>query len=494
VSGELATLEAAVRDRYEPVIGLEVHAQLKTRTKIFCGCPTRFGATANTQVCPVCLGLPGVLPVLNGRAVEFAVMVGLAVGSRIAERSVFARKNYFYPDLPKGYQISQYDRPLCEGGGVDIRSGEGWKRIGLVRIHLEEDAGKSLHPEGREGVDTTRVDLNRAGVPLIEIVSQPDLRSGAEATDYMARLRRIHVFLDVCDGNMEEGSLRCDANVSVRPRGSATLGTKTEIKNLNSFRFVERAIAFEVDRQIALLESGGRVAHETLLWNVDRGTAEPMRSKEEAHDYRYFPEPDLPPLDLRPEWIESVRTRLPELPHALWKRLVRDHGIPEYDADVLTESRGLATYYEEVVARSGQAKLASNWIMTEVNAVRNKAGLEIEDFPIRPDRLGDLVRMVAEGAVSGKIAKQLFELMLKDSEGPQALVARHGLQPIEDEASLLALAREVIAANPGPAAEYRAGKEKTFAFLVGQAMKQSRGRAHPERVQEALRSALAERP
>jgi aspartyl-tRNA(Asn)/glutamyl-tRNA(Gln) amidotransferase subunit B len=490
-----ATSPAAVseaRARYEPVIGLEVHAQLKTRSKIFCGCSTRFGAAPNTQVCPVCLGLPGVLPVLNERAVEYAVMVGLAVGARVATRSVFARKNYFYPDLPKGYQISQYDRPLCEGGSIDIRSGEGWKRIGLVRIHLEEDAGKSLHPEGREGVDTTRVDLNRAGVPLIEIVSQPDIRSGEEATDYMARLRQLLIYLDVCDGNMEEGSLRCDANVSVRPVGSTAFGTKTEIKNLNSFRYVDRAIAYEIERQIALIESGGRVVQETLLWNVERGAAEAMRSKEEAHDYRYFPEPDLLPLDLEPAWIESVRARMPELPHALWERLVREHGIPEYDADVLTETRALASYYEETVRRSGQAKLASNWIMTEVNAVRNKMGLSIEEFPIHPDRLGALVRMIGEGAISGKIGKQVFELMVKDPAPPDELVKRHGLLPIDDDASLLALAREVIAANPGPAGEFRAGKEKTFGFLVGQAMKRSGGRAHPEKIQAALRAALAE--
>ena len=480
------------RARYEPVIGLEVHAQLKTRSKIFCGCSTRFGAAPNTQVCPVCLGLPGVLPVLNARAVEYAVMVGLAVGAKISTRSVFARKNYFYPDLPKGYQISQYDRPLCEEGSIDIRSGESWKRIGLVRIHLEEDAGKSLHPEGREGVTTTRVDLNRAGVPLIEIVSQPDIRSGDEATDYMARLRQLLIYLDVCDGNMEEGSLRCDANVSVRPVGSTAFGTKTEIKNLNSFRFVDRAIAYEIERQIALIESGGRVVQETLLWNTERGVAEAMRSKEEAHDYRYFPEPDLLPLDLEPAWIESVRASLPELPHALWERLIRDYGIPEYDADVLTETRALASYYEEAVKRSGQPKLASNWIMTEVNAVRNKMGLTIEEFPIRPDRLGALVKMVGEGAISGKIGKQVFELMVKDLAQPDELVKKHGLLPIDDDASLLALAREVIAANPGPAAEFRAGKEKTFGFLVGQAMKKSGGRAHPEKIQAALKAALAE--
>ena len=480
------------RARYEPVIGLEVHAQLKTRSKIFCGCSTKFGAAPNTQVCPVCLGLPGVLPVLNARAVEDAVMVGIAVGATIATRSVFARKNYFYPDLPKGYQISQYDRPLCEGGSIDIRSGEAWKRIGLVRIHLEEDAGKSLHPEGKEGVDTTRVDLNRAGVPLIEIVSQPDIRSGEEATDYMARLRQLLIYLDVCDGNMEEGSLRCDANVSVRPVGSPTFGTKTEIKNLNSFRYVDRAIAFEIERQIALIESGGRVVQETLLWNVERGVAEAMRSKEEAHDYRYFPEPDLLPLDLEPAWIDSVGSRLPELPHALRERLVRAHGIPEYDAEVLTETRALASYYEEVVKRSEQPKLTSNWIMTEVNAVRNKMGLSIEEFPIHADRLGALVRMIGDGTISGKIGKQVFEHMVKDPAPPDEIVKRHGLLPIDDDASLLALAREVIAANPGPAGEFRAGKEKTFGFLVGQAMKRSGGRAHPEKIQAALKAALAE--
>ncbi len=478
-------------DRYETVVGLEVHAQLRTASKIFCACSTKFGAQPNTQVCPVCLGLPGVLPVLNERAVRFAVMTGLAVGSTIARRSVFSRKNYFYPDLPKGYQITQYDRPLCTGGGIDIRAGAGWKRIGLVRIHLEEDAGKSLHPEGKEGVSTTRVDLNRAGVPLIEIVSEPDIRSGAEAYDYLIRLKQILVYLDVCDGNMEEGSLRCDANVSVRPSGAAAFGTKTEIKNLNSFRNVERAIAYETERQIGILESGGRVIQETMLWNADRGSAETMRSKEEAHDYRYFPEPDLQPLDLDAEWIESVRASLPELPHQVRERLTRNFGIPEYDAEVLTETRSLAAYYEEVATLSGNPKLASNWIMTEVNGIRNKSGQSIEEFPILPDRMGDLVRMVATERISGKIGKQIFELMLTRPEGPEALVQQHGLSPIDDEASLRALAREVIAANPGPAAEVRAGKERTFAYLVGQAMKQSRGRAHPEKIQEALRRELA---
>jgi aspartyl-tRNA(Asn)/glutamyl-tRNA(Gln) amidotransferase subunit B len=480
----------ATAGRYETVVGLEVHAQLKTASKIFCGCSTKFGSRPNTQVCPVCLGLPGVLPVLNERAVRFAVMTGLSVGATIAQRSVFARKNYFYPDLPKGYQISQYDRPLCIGGGIDIHVGGVGKRIGLVRIHLEEDAGKSLHPEGREGVTTTLVDLNRTGVPLIEIVSEPEIRSDAEAYDYLMRLKQILVYLDVCDGNMEEGSLRCDANVSVRPKGQAAFGTKTEIKNLNSFRNVERAIAFETERQIGIVEAGGRVVQETLLWNADRGTAEPMRSKEEAHDYRYFPEPDLVPLDLDPAWIESVRSQLPELPYQVRERLTREFGIPDYDGEVLTETRALATYYEEVARRSGNAKLSSNWIMTEVNGIRNKQGQSIEEFPIRPDRLGALVKMIAEERISGKIGKQVFEMMLTRPEGPEELVKAQGLLPIDDEASLRALARAVIAGNPGPAAEVRAGKERTFAFLVGQAMKQSRGRAHPEKIQDALRKEL----
>jgi aspartyl-tRNA(Asn)/glutamyl-tRNA(Gln) amidotransferase subunit B len=475
---------------YETVVGLEVHAQLKTASKIFCGCSTKFGAVPNTQVCPVCLGLPGVLPVLNERAVLFAVMTGLAVGARIEPRCVFARKNYFYPDLPKGYQISQYDRPLCVGGSVDIHVEDVRKRIGLVRIHLEEDAGKSIHPEGREGVTTTLVDLNRSGVPLIEIVSEPDIRSGAEAYDYLLRLKQILVYLDVCDGNMEEGSLRCDANVSVRRAGETAFGTKTEIKNMNSFRNVERAIAFETERQIRLLETGGKVVQETLLWSADRGVAEPMRSKEEAHDYRYFPEPDLLPLDLDPAWIESVRAKLPELPYPVRERLTREFGIPEYDAEVLTESRALAAYFEETARRAGNGKLASNWIMTEVNGIRNKSGQSIEAFPIRPDRLGDLVKLVADGRISGKIGKQVFELMLGRSESPEELVRSQGLSSIDDESSLRALAREVIAAHPGPAAEVKAGKERTFAFLVGQAMKQSRGRAHPEKIQQALRKEL----
>jgi len=484
-------LEAA-RAKYEPVIGLEVHAQLKTRTKIFCGCSTRFGAAPNTQICPLCLGLPGTLPVLNARAVEFAVKMGLAVGATVEERSVFARKNYFYPDLPKGYQISQYDRPLCTGGAVEILTEDGPKRIGLVRIHLEEDAGKSLHPEGREGVTTSRVDLNRAGVPLIEIVSEPDLRSGGEAYAYLTRLRQVLIYLDVCDGNMEEGSLRCDANVSVRPLGSEAFGVKTEIKNLNSFRYVEKALHYEIDRQIDLLESGGRVVQETLLWNAQKGISESMRSKEEAHDYRYFPEPDLLPLDVDPAWVDELRRGLPELPDALRERLVQQHGIPRYDAEVLTESRSLASYFEEVVRLGGNAKLAANWIMTEVNAVRNRTGQSIEEFPIRADRLGALVGLIAGGTISGKIGKQVFEHMLTDPAPPDEVVQKHGLLPIDDDASLLLLAREVILANPGPAAEVRSGKEKTFAFLVGQAMKASRGRAHPEKIQQALREALRE--
>ena len=480
----------AAPGRYETVVGLEVHAQLKTASKIFCCCSTKFGARPNTQVCPICLGLPGVLPILNERAVRFAVMTGIAVGGTIAVRSVFARKNYFYPDLPKGYQISQYDRPLCSGGTVEIHVGGAWKRIGLVRIHLEEDAGKSLHPEGRQGVNTTLVDLNRSGVPLIEIVSEPEIRSGAEAYDYLIRLKQILVYLDVCDGNMEEGSLRCDANVSVRPRGQSAFGTKTEIKNMNSFRNVERAIAYEIERQAAALDAGETLTQDTRGWNEDRGTTYVMRSKEDSHDYRYFPEPDLLPLDLDPPWIESVRSALPELPHQVRERLTRDFGIPEYDAEVLTETRALASYYEEVARRSGSAKLASNWIMTEVNGIRNKEGQSIEEFPIRPDRLGTLVRMIAEERISGKIGKQLFEMMLTRPEDPEALVKSQGLLPIDDEASLRAIAREVIAANPGPAAEVRAGKDRTFAFLVGQAMKQSRGRAHPEKIQDALKKEL----
>ena len=475
---------------YETVVGLEVHAQLKTKSKIFCSCSTLFGARPNTQVCPVCLGLPGVLPVLNERAVRFAVMTGLAVGSRIEPRSVFARKNYFYPDLPKGYQISQYDRPLCSGGAVEIHVDGARKRIGLVRIHLEEDAGKSIHPEGRAGVTTTLVDLNRAGVPLIEIVSEPDIRSGAEAYDYLMRLKQLLMYLDVCDGNMEEGSLRCDANVSVRRAGAKEFGTKTEIKNMNSFRNVERAIAYETERQIGILESGGRVVQETLLWNADQGTAEPMRSKEEAHDYRYFPEPDLLPLDLEAAYVDRTRGELPELPHQVRERLTLELGIPEYDAEVLTETRALAGYYEDTARIAGNGKLASNWIMTEVNGIRNKKGQTIEEFPIRPDRLGALVKMVAEDRISGKIGKQVFEMMLTRQEGPEELVKSQGLLPIDDESSLRTLAREVIAANPGPVAEVRAGKERTFAFLVGQAMKQSRGRAHPEKIQDALRKEL----
>ncbi len=477
---------------FEAVIGLEIHAQLRTATKIFCGCSTAFGAPPNTQVCPVCLGLPGALPVLNKRAVELAIKASVALGCDVQARSIFARKNYFYPDLPKGYQISQYERPLATGGRVALGEDALTPTVRLTRIHMEEDAGKSLHHGVADSDRLTSLEFNRSGVPLIEIVTEPDLRSAADAADCFSRLREVLVAIGANDGNMEEGSLRCDANVSVRIRGAKEFGTKTEIKNLNSFRYVEKAIQYEIARQIDVVESGGRVVQETLLWDSARNVAESMRSKEEAHDYRYFPEPDLLPLDLDPAWIDSVRAGLPELPDALRERLVAAHGIPEYDAEVLTETRALAVYYEETAARSAQPKLASNWIMTEVNAVRNKTGQSIEEFPIRPDRLGAMIGMIAGGAVSGKIAKQLFELMLADPAAPDELVRRHGLAPIDDEASLLTLAREVIAAHPGPSAEFRAGKEKTFAFLVGQAMKQSRGRAHPEKLQAALRAALTQ--
>jgi aspartyl-tRNA(Asn)/glutamyl-tRNA(Gln) amidotransferase subunit B len=470
----------------EPVIGLEVHAQLKTRTKISAAAP-RASARRRTRRSPLCLGLPGVLPTLNARAVDFAAMSGWR-SAPVAGRSVFARKNYFYPDLPKGYQISQYDRPLCVGGSLTIRSGDGWKTVRLVRIHLEEDAGKSLHPEGREGVETTRVDLNRAGVPLIEIVSEPELRSGAEATDYMARLRQLLVYLDVCDGNMEEGSLRCDANVSVRKKGATEPGQRrrSEPELLPLRRSRDRVRDRPPDR----LSSPAAASSRRRSSESERGVAETMRSKEEARDYRYFPEPDLPSICRASGSRLSAGASLS--PHQLRERLVREQKIPEYDAEVLTDTRSLAGYYEEVAARSGQPKLASNWIMTEVNAVRNKNGLTIEAFPIRPDRLGDMIRMVAEGKISGKIAKQLFELMLQSPASPAELIEQHGLLPIDDDAALRALAREIIAAHAGPAADFRAGKEKTFAFLVGQAMKQSRGRAHPEKLQLALRAVLAE--
>jgi aspartyl-tRNA(Asn)/glutamyl-tRNA(Gln) amidotransferase subunit B len=469
-----------------------VHAQLLTRTKLFCGCANRFGAEPNTLVCPVCLGLPGALPVLNRHAVTLALRAALATGCTVQAVSVFERKNYFYPDLPKGYQISQYERPLATDGTVAVATADGGERpVRLARIHLEEDAGKLLHEGFPWSREKSGVDLNRAGVPLIEIVTRPDLRGPEEAHAYLTALRAILLYAGVSDGNMEEGSLRCDANVSVRRRGTDGLGTRTEIKNLNSFRNVARAIEHEAARQAAVLEAGGEVAQETLLWNADRSETAPMRSKEEAHDYRYFPEPDLPPLEVGPAWIEEVRRSLPELPAARRQRLAAEYGLPGYDAAVLTQERDLADYFEAAARAGGNAKAVSNWIMTEVLRKLKEDARPLSASPVGPAALAGLLRLVEAGTISGKTAKDVFERMWAAGEDAATIVEREGLVQLSDEKALEAVVAEVLAASPEQAASYRSGKTAALGWFVGEVMKKTAGRANPRRVNELLLRALA---
>jgi aspartyl-tRNA(Asn)/glutamyl-tRNA(Gln) amidotransferase subunit B len=479
---------------YEPVIGLEIHTQLQTETKLFCGCSTRFGAPANSHTCPVCLGLPGALPVLNRRAVDLGARAALALGCTVHERSIFARKNYFYPDLPKGYQISQYERPLATDGVLEFEVRGELRRVRIIRVHLEEDAGKSLHEGLPDSDRATALDFNRSGVPLIEIVSHPDVRSAAEAAEFFSRLRAILVATGVTDGNMEEGSLRCDANISVRRAGTEAFGVKTEIKNLNSFRHVQRALEYEIERQIAVLQGGGRVEHETRLWDPGAGRTLSMRSKEEAHDYRYFPEPDLPPLQVARAWIDAIRLALPELPDAQRQRFITQYGLSEYDASLLTQSAATAAYFEATAARSGNAKAASNWIMGELTRKMNELGIGIDQVPLAPASLADLIRLVDSGSISGPTAKDVFEKMYTSGRSAEDIVAAEGLGRIDDEGAVEAAVRKVLAANLDAVTQYRAGKRQTFGFLVGQVIKSMGGKANPALVNTVVRRELDKAP
>jgi aspartyl-tRNA(Asn)/glutamyl-tRNA(Gln) amidotransferase subunit B len=476
---------------YETIIGLEVHAELLTQSKVFCACSTQFGAPPNQNTCPVCLAMPGALPVLNRRVVEFGIRAGLAANCEIANRSRWARKNYFYPDLPKGYQISQYELPLCLNGFIDIEDNGEAKRVRLTRIHMEEDTGKNIHDAHG---DASLVDFNRCGVPLLEIVSEPDIRSAQEASAYLRKLRAILQYLEICDGNMEEGSFRCDANVSIRPRGSTPLGTKVEIKNMNSFRAVERAIEYEIKRQTEVLGGGGRLVQETRLWDPDRELTRSMRSKESADDYRYFPEPDLLPLLVSDEWIEAVRRHLPELPDARRQRFVLEYGLPEYDALVLTLRKDVADYYEAAVRRYRNPKALSNWVMGDLLRIIRERKLDnalvIHDWPVPPERLAAMVELIDSGEISGKIAKAVFEEMVNTGKTAVQIVAEQGLTQISDEGPILSAIDSVIAANADKVAQYRSGKDKLFGFFVGQVMKATQGKANPQKVNDLLRERL----
>ncbi|MFZ1206354.1 MAG: Asp-tRNA(Asn)/Glu-tRNA(Gln) amidotransferase subunit GatB [Candidatus Acidiferrales bacterium] len=489
---DTTTVAREVLARYEAVIGLEVHAQLDTVTKAFCGCSTKFGAAPNSNTCPVCLGLPGALPVLNKRALELALRASLAIYCTIQPRSRFARKNYFYPDLPKGYQISMYELPLALAGGIEIEVEGQKKRIGITRLHMEDDAGKSLHEGFPESDRWSYIDFNRCGVPLIEIVSEPDLRTPAEAYAYLNTLKQILEYTEVSDCNMEEGSLRCDANVSVRLRGAPKFGTKAEVKNLNSFRYLAHALEYEIERQIGVIESGGTISQETRLWNVTAGRTEPMRSKEFAHDYRYFPDPDLLPVTVPATTIEGVRQAMPELPDAKIARFLRDYGVTPYDAGVLTATRSLAEYFEATVKAGAPAKAASNWISGELLRRLNDAGKDISDCPLAPAALAELLAKIEKGEITAASGKKVFAQMFETGKSAADIIAAEGFAQISDTSAIEKIAREIVAKNADNAAKYRAGNEGVFKFFVGQVMRETRGQANPQIVNEIVKRVLSE--
>lgn len=472
---------------YETVIGVEVHAQLRTKSKMFCGCGATFGLSANSQTCPVCLGLPGSLPVINRMAVEMAVRAGLALNCTITASNQFARKNYFYPDLPKGYQISQYESPICQHGWIEVVVAEGTRRVRIRRAHLEEDAGKNVHETGTGG---SRVDLNRAGTPLLEIVTEPDMRSADEVVSYLKGLRDILMYLEVCDGNMEEGSFRCEPNLSLRPIGQTEFGTKVELKNINSFKYVKDAINYEIKRQTQVLNEGGTIRQETRLWSIERGETAVMRSKEEAHDYRYFPDPDLVPLKLEQTWIEAWRSSLPDLPAVRMRRFVEIYGLPEYDAGVLTASRAMAEYFESCVTQFNHPKTVSNWVMGELTRELNNSGTDIAASPVSPERLVNLMQMVDTGTISLKVAREIFPELYRSGKAPEHIVQEKGLTQVSDEGALRKVIDEVLAKSPAQVAQFKEGKQQVLGFLVGQVMKASGGKANPGKVNELLRKRL----
>jgi len=486
-----AVLAENILTKYEPVIGLEVHVQLGTKTKIFCGCPIEFGAPPNTNVCPVCLGLPGALPVLSRQAVELAISAALALHCTVNPFSRFARKNYFYPDLPKGYQISQYDQPLAEHGYLDIPTAAGEKkRIGVTRVHMEDDAGKSLHDGFKDSDQYTYVDLNRSGTPLIEIVSEPDMRSPDEAYAYLTDIKQVMQFIGVSDCDMEKGQLRCDANVSVRLKGAEKFGTKAEVKNLNSFRFLKMALEYEIERQVEIVEGGGRVEQETRLYNVETGRTVGMRSKEHAHDYRYFAEPDLVPLRVSEHWLHEVKSRLPELPGDRRDRFVNEYGLREYDAQVLTLTRETGDYFEAAAKVSGDGRSTANWVTGDLMGLLKAAGREISESPVKPEHIGELVRLINKGELSGKLAKEILPRMFETGERASAIMEREGLKQISDTGALEKIVDDVLGANPKQVEQYKGGKTAVMGFLVGQVMKASRGQANPAAVNEVLKRKL----